>query len=111
MALWTAEVATEAPLLQLAISHGLRAFGQEHLKPVHLEAVQALPRTRRIRNRSCRLWKVANLPGATCARSTHLQEAEESDCVSSSRLNDRKLLSVQIHVHQTIVNSSLPCQA
>ena len=40
--LWTAEVASEAPLLQLVINHGLRMFGQGHLKPVHLEAVQAL---------------------------------------------------------------------
>ena len=40
--LWTAEVASEAPLLWLAINHGLRVFGQGHLKPIHLEAVQAL---------------------------------------------------------------------
>ena len=37
--LWTAEVASEAPLLQSAINHGLRGFRQGRLKPVHSEAV------------------------------------------------------------------------
>ena len=101
-------------------------------------------RIRRIHNRSCRLWKVANLPDTTCAHSAHLQvvsrsqtatsppfymmtssvgeviegrgwlrktnlqEAEESHCVGSGRLNDRQLLSMQLHACRTIVNLSLP---
>ena len=40
--LWTAKVASEPPLLSLAIYHSLRAFGHDRLKPVQSEAVQAL---------------------------------------------------------------------
>ena len=40
--LWTAEVASEPPLLTLAMDHSLRVFGHDHLKPVQSEAVQAL---------------------------------------------------------------------
>ena len=40
--LWTTKVASEAPLLSLMISHSLRAFGHDRLKPVQSEAVQAL---------------------------------------------------------------------
>ena len=38
--LWTTKVACEALLLSLAIYHSLRAFGNDRLKPVQLEAVQ-----------------------------------------------------------------------
>ena len=89
--LWTAKVASEAPLLSLMISHSLRTFGHDRLKPVQSEAVRALLQGQdvHIRTRSCSLRKFANLPGATCVPSAHLEEAEESGCVGSGRLNDR----------------------
>ena len=65
--MWTAKVASEDSLLRLAIDHPLHTFGQDCLKPVHSEAVQALLelRTRRIRAGS---QKVAKLPGAKVTR-------------------------------------------
>ena len=82
----------------------------DHLKHAQSEAVQASISPRLIHNRFCRQQKVTDLPCATCICSTHLEEAEakETDCVSSGHSNDRQLLSVQVHVHRTITNSSLP---
>ena len=105
--LWNAEVASETPLLSSSINHSLRAFGHhDHLKPIQSEAVQALHQGQDIfvNVNSCRLWKVADLPGATCACSTHLEEAEaqESCCVSSGNPNNRQLLSKQAHVRRTM---------
>ena len=67
--LWNTEVASETPFLSLSINRSLREFGHhEHLKPIQSEAVQTLHQGQDVfvNVYSCRLRKVADLPGATC---------------------------------------------
>ena len=84
--LWNTELVSETPVLSLSINTSLSAFRHYHLKPVQSEEVQALHQEQNIfiTVNSCRLWKVTDLPGATCKHSAHLEEAEaeESSCVS-----------------------------